>query len=191
MEKPNFTDEELIIRFQKGDETAFTELVNRYKDKILNFIYRYVGDIDLANDLAQDTFLKFYIKKDSYKQIAKFSTWLYTIAANLAKTELRKNKRRKTYTISDLTKNDNEFIIRDPYPDGPETVDINESLYLQQSILELDLEFRTIIILREIQELSYDSISKILKLPLGTVKSRINRGKLKLRDILNKKGIKR
>ena len=56
MEKPNFTDEELIIRFQKGDETAFTELVNRYKDKILNFIYRYVGDIDLANDLAQDTF---------------------------------------------------------------------------------------------------------------------------------------
>ena len=185
------TDEQLIKKFQGGDEKAFTELVNRYKDKIINFIYRFMGDIDVSQDLTQETFLKFYIKKDSYKEIAKFSTWLYTIAGNLAKTELRKNKRRKTYSVSDLSRNDNPFIIKDIESEEYEKHDNKEAQFLQESIIELDQEFRTIIILREIQELSYDSISKILKLPLGTVKSRINRGKLKLREILNKKGVTR
>ena len=63
------TDEQLIKKFQEGDEIAFTELVNRYKDKIINFIYRFMGDIDVSQDLAQETFLKFYIKKDSYSKI--------------------------------------------------------------------------------------------------------------------------
>ena len=145
--------------------------------------------MDSAQDLAQDTFFKLYEKKDSYKQVAKFSTWLYTIAANLAKTELRKIKRRKTSTVSELSKNDYEFTIVDT-EENNET-DTKEAYLLEQSILNLDVEFRTIIILREIQELSYESISKILKLPLGTVKSRINRGKLKLRGLLNKRGVKR
>ena len=109
MHKTNLKDEELIFNFQNGDIKAYNELVYRYKDKILNFIYRFVGDLDLSQDLTQDTFLKFYIKKDSYKEIAKFSTWLYTIAANLAKTELRKIKRRKTYSFSQLSNENNEF----------------------------------------------------------------------------------
>ena len=187
--KNELNDEELILRFQNGDRAAYTQLVNKYRDRIINFIFRFVGDMDSAQDLAQDTFFKFYQKKDSYKQIAKFSTWLYTIAANLAKTELRKNKRRKTSTVSDLSKNDYEFTIVDTEEDNE--MDIKEAYFLEKSILDLDVEFRTIIILREIQELSYESISKILKLPLGTVKSRINRGKLKLRDLLNKRGVNR
>ena len=93
MSKYEFTDEELIKRFQEGDISAYNQIVYRYKDRVLNFIYRYLNDIDRAEDLLQDTFLKLYTHKDSYKQIAKFSTWLYTIAANLAKTELRKIKR--------------------------------------------------------------------------------------------------
>mgnify|MGYP006109913635 CR=1 FL=1 len=185
------TDEQLIKKFQDGDEKAFTELVNRYKDKIINFIYRFMGDIDVSQDLTQETFLKVYIKKDSYREIAKFSTWLYTIAGNLAKTELRKNKRRKTYSVSDLGRDDNPFIIKDNEPEEYDKHDNNEAQFLQESIIELDQEFRTIIILREIQELSYESISKILKLPLGTVKSRINRGKIKLRAILKKRGVTR
>ena len=80
----DISDEDLILLFQKGDRLAYTKLVNRYRDKIINFIFRFVGDIDSAQDLAQDTFFKLYEKKDSYKQVAKFSTWLYTIAANLA-----------------------------------------------------------------------------------------------------------
>ena len=97
MDKMTLTDEELILAFQNGDRDAFNHIVNRYKDKLTNFLYRFTYDIDAAQDLAQDTLLKVYINKDSYKQIAKFSTWIYTIASNLAKTELRKIKRRKTF----------------------------------------------------------------------------------------------
>ena len=98
MNQFEFTDEELISKFQDGDVGAYTQLVNRYKDRLFNFIYRFVYDIDKAEDLLQDTFLKLYTHKHSYQEIAKFSTWLYTIAGNLAKTELRKLKRRKTYS---------------------------------------------------------------------------------------------
>ena len=131
-----------------------------------------------------------YIKKDSYKEISKFSTWLYTIASNLAKTELRKIKRRKPYSISEISISEREH---NYFVDGGnnEKLDDNEAKILHKSIFELEQDFRTIIILREIQELSYENISKILKLPLGTVKSRINRGKLKLREILINKGVKR
>ena len=192
MNKIDFTDEKLIEQFQNGERASYTQLVNRYKDRIINFVFRYVGDYDLAEDIAQETFIKLYIKKDSYKKIAKFSTWLYTIAGNLAKTELRKIKRRKTYSVSSLGSDDREFIIVDNTDDNKhDKNDIKEGEFLQKSILELDEDFRTIIILREIQELSYEAISKILKLPLGTVKSRINRGKLKLRKILINKGVKR
>ena len=83
-----FSDEELIKKFQDGDNGAFSEIVNRYKDRLYNFIYRFVNDVDKAEDLLQDTFLKLYTHKDSYKEIAKFSTWLYTIAANISKSEL-------------------------------------------------------------------------------------------------------
>tara|TARA_B100001540_G_C15789191_1_gene634636 strand:+ start:143 stop:718 length:576 start_codon:yes stop_codon:yes gene_type:complete len=189
--KNNITDEQLIKQFQEGDRQSYNELVFRYKDKILNFLYRFVYDMDLAEDLAQETFLKVYLKKDSYREISKFSTWMYTIASNLAKTELRKIKRRKTYSISEISDVDREvnFFVQDENSD--DKLDDNESNILHESIFELEEDFRTIIILREIQELSYENISKILKLPLGTVKSRINRGKLKLRDILVNKGVKR
>ena len=189
--KNNITDEQLIKQFQEGNRQSYNELVFRYKDKILNFLYRFVYDMDLAEDLAQETFLKVYLKKDSYREISKFSTWMYTIASNLAKTELRKIKRRKTYSISEISDVDREvnFFVQDENPD--DKLDDNESNILHESIFELEEDFRTIIILREIQELSYENISKILKLPLGTVKSRINRGKLKLRDILVNKGVKR
>ena len=191
MMKNNITDEQLIKQFQEGNRQSYNELVFRYKDKILNFLYRFVYDMDLAEDLAQETFLKVYLKKDSYREISKFSTWMYTIASNLAKTELRKIKRRKTYSISEISDVDREvnFFVQDENSD--DKLDDNESNILHESIFELEEDFRTIIILREIQELSYENISKILKLPLGTVKSRINRGKLKLRDILVNKGVKR
>ena len=99
-----FTDEELIRRFQAGDERAYVELVNRYKDRLLNFVFQFLGDIEQAEDVVQDTMLRLYEKKHYYKEIAKFSTWIYTIARNLANTELRKKKRRKTTYLSQLSK---------------------------------------------------------------------------------------
>ena len=183
------TDEQLILKFQNGDENAYTILVNKYRDRIKHFINGYLKDEVSSEDLTQDTMFKFYQKKDSYKQIAKFSTWLYTIAANLAKTELRKLNRRKTDTFTRIEERTGKPInIEDT---RGETVEKDDTNYLFNAIMELDVEFRTIIILRNSQELSYESISKILRLPLGTVKSRLNRGKLKLLDILKRKGVSR
>ena len=191
MDKTLLTDEELIIAFQGGDRESFNCLVNRYKNKLTNFIYRFTSDIDSAQDLAQDTLLKVYINKDSYREIAKFSTWIYTIASNLAKTELRKIKRRQTYSESDLSTDDRKFVMHQP--DAASFEDIEDTSVsgniLEKSLMELDDEFKNIIILRDIQELSYDEISKILQIPLGTVKSRINRGRFKLKDILKEKGV--
>ena len=184
------TDEELIKDFQNGNINSYNHLVYRYKDRLFNYINQFVHDIDLAEDLLQDTFLKLYTHKNSYQEIAKFSTWIYTIAGNFAKTELRKFKRRKTFSTSDLSFDDNEFIIKDETK-NPSDSFLDEGLKnsLNQCLQLLPLDFKTIIILRDIQELSYDEISTIVELPLGTVKSRINRARLKLYECLKDKGL--
>jgi len=189
MSNYELSDEILIKKFQDGDISAYNQIVYRYKDRLLNFIYRFLNDLDRSEDLLQDTFLKLYTHKDSYQEIAKFSTWLYTIAANLARTELRKLKRRKTFSVTELSREDREFIITSNDADPSES-HLTKSFEkkVQQALANLPDDFRTIIILRDIQELSYDDISKIVELPLGTVKSRINRGRLKLQQLLKKKG---
>ena len=188
--KPKITDEQLIKDFQNENEVAFTRLVNRYKNRIYNFIHRYVHDMDLAQDLTQDTFLKLYTHKNTYREIAKFSTWLYTIALNLARTELRKKKRRKTYAVSDLSTKDREFILSsDSNVIKDSTAEKNDlSLIMNACLKQLSEEFQTMIIFRDFQELSYDTISKIMDIPIGTVKSRINRGRFKLLKLLKEKG---
>ena len=98
----SYTDEELIARFQEGDEQAYVELVNRFRNRLMSFIYRYVNDMEQAEDIVQDALIKLYTHKHYYKNIAKFSTWIYTIAANLAKTELRKKKSRKVTYLSQM-----------------------------------------------------------------------------------------
>ena len=189
MSKFELTDEQLIRKFQDGDVGAYNQIVYRYKDRLLNFIYRFLNDLDRSEDLVQDTLLKLYTHKDSYKEIAKFSTWLYTIAANLARTELRKIKRRKTFSVTELSHDDREFIIKSTDV-GPGEANFSQNFEknVQRALAELPDDFKTIIILRDIQELSYDEISKIVEVPLGTVKSRINRGRVKLQQLLKKKG---
>ena len=180
------TDEELIAEFQGGDEKAFIELVDRYKDRLINFVYRFLNDISDAEDLVQETFLKVYKKKHAYREIAKFSTWIYTIAGNLARSELRKRKRRKTYTMSSLSFDDNEYI---PVDRGKDTEGIVFNTYAGEEIMraieQLPEPFKTITILRDIQELSYEDISTTLDIPMGTVKSRVNRARLKLQETLS------
>ena len=189
MSKFELTDEQLIKKFQNGDVGAYNQIVYRYKDRLLNFIYRFLNDLDRSEDLVQDTLLKLYTHKDSYKEIAKFSTWLYTIAANLARTELRKIKRRKTFSVTELSHDDREFIIKSTDV-GPGEANFSQNFEknVQEALAVLPDDFKTIIILRDIQELSYDEISKIVEVPLGTVQSRINRGRVKLQQLLKKKG---
>ena len=112
-----YTDEQLIARFQKGDEQAYSELVNRYRDRLMNFVFQYFGDMDLAEDIVQDTMLKLYQKKHYYKEIAKFSTWIYTIAKNLAYTELRRKKRRKVTLLSQMTRDEKNYDLPSNQPE--------------------------------------------------------------------------
>ena len=183
------TDEELIFQFQEGNIEAFNELVRRYKDKLLNYVYYYFNDLDTAEDIVQDTFVKLYTHKNSYKEVAKFSTWIYTIAGNLSKTELRKRKRRKTFSMSDYTNDDYDLIIKSKGVSPDEKHDIDENLHkLKQALKKISTDFKTVLILRDIQELSYETISNITNMPLGTVKSRINRARMKLYELIKEEG---
>jgi len=180
------TDEDLIRRFQEGDIYAFDAIVNRYKDQLLNFAYRFLNNLEEAEDVVQETFLRIFRNKHAYRQIAKFSTWIYTIAGNLAKTELRKRKRRRYVYISDMGFDDKEYEIEDTQANAEKEV---ESLFqekqIQKAISELGPRFRQVILLVDVQELPYEEVSKIMRVPLGTVKSRVNRARLKLQAKLS------
>ena len=180
------TDEELIARFQDGDAYAFDLLVRRYKDPILNFIFRFIGDYVEAEDIVQETFYRVYKNKHYYKEVAKFSTWIYTIAGNLAKTELRRRKRRKIFSIHKETISDKELELPDLKSDPEKEVNtvVTEKI-IQKAINNLPPKFRQVIVLRDIQDFSYEEISSFIKVPLGTVKSRVNRARLKLQEDLD------
>lgn len=179
------SDEDLIERFQKGDLYAFDLIVKRYKDQLLNFVYRFVGSQEEAEDIVQETFLRVYRKRKAYKRIAKFSTWIYTIAGNLSRTELRRRKRRKLFSVTDMGYEDRDYEIADEEYNPENYVEgvIQEEI-IHKEINNLSPKFREVIILRDVQELSYEEISKIIRVPIGTVKSRVNRGRLRLQGRL-------
>jgi RNA polymerase sigma-70 factor (ECF subfamily) len=179
------TDEELISRFQKGDIYAFEEIVHRYKDPLVNFIYNYVGNRTEAEDIVQETFLRVFKNKHLYRSIAKFSTWIYTIASNLAKTELRRRKRRRFLSLSQMGYDDKDYELPDEYFSPERIVDNKmQGKAIRKEIEALPEKFKEVVILRDIQEFSYEEISNILKIPVGTVKSRVNRGRLRLQKRL-------
>jgi RNA polymerase sigma-70 factor (ECF subfamily) len=180
------TDEELIKRFQEtNDLEAYQILVKRYKDPLMNFVYRFVGDRDVCSDIVQDTMIKFYLNKDSYREFAKFSTWIYTIAGNLAKNELKRRRRRSilSLTNSDEDKQiqveDKSFLPPDRIADSQIKNDI-----IQKALMKIKPVYRQMVILRDIQGLSYEEIAEITNVSLGTVKSRINRGRNQLQKLL-------
>ena len=174
-DKFKFSDEKLILRFQEGDINAYNELVKRYKDRLLNFVFRYFNNVEQAEDVVQDTLIKLYTHASYYKNVAKFSTWIFTIAKNNALTELRKSKRKKT---------DGKFIDISSKEESLESKVQNEIAIdqLNKFLDEIPENFRIAVVLRDFQELSYEEISKILEIPIGTIKSRINRGRIQLAE---------
>jgi len=184
--KKLLTDEELIKEFQdSNDIECYNLLVKRYKDPLMNFVFRFVGDRDVCSDIVQDTMIKFYLKKDSYKSVAKFSTWIYTIAGNLAKNELKRRNRRRIYSLSNndedmqIQVEDKEFVAPDRLADNKIKNDM-----VQKSLLKVKPVYREVVILRDLQEFSYEEIAEITGLTIGTVKSRINRGRKQLQKLL-------
>lgn len=183
------SDEELIAEFQRNSTLqAFEILVQRYKNPLTNFVYRFLGDYESCSDVVQETMIKFYRNKDSYKSIAKFSTWIYTIAGNLARTEYQRRRRRQIFSINSYGEEKENYEIPDESyrPDVMTDSGIKDKI-IQNALLKISTAYREAVILRDIQELSYEEIAEIMRIEVGTVKSRINRGRAQLQKLL--KGI--
>lgn len=192
MDERNFydlTDEELILEFQQNDTVrAFEILVSRYKNPLTNFVFRFLGDAESCADVVQETFIKVYKNKHSYKTIAKFSTWVYTIAGNLAKSELYRRKRKNQFSINSYGEDGDTFDLPDDSQNPERAADgVLKEKIIQDALNKLPAVYREAVILRDIQEFSYEEIADMLKLTVGTVKSRINRGRAQLQEML--KGI--
>lgn len=170
-------DYKLMRSIQNGDMVAFNEMVDRYKDRLMNVIGRMLSSTEEAEDIVQETFVRVYQHRQSFNFKHCFSTWIYTIALNLARNELRKRKKFKFYEISDMQGNESEFAVEMKLPSRlPEA--------LKESIQELPEKYRMAFVLRDVQEMPYEEVAKILSVPLGTVKSRVNRARMMLREKL-------
>ena len=180
------SDEELILEFQKNDrEDAFNILVQRYVNPLTNFVFRFLGDYEACNDVVQETMIKVYRYKDSYSSVAKFSTWIYTIAGNLARTEYRRQRRQNIFSINDYGEEHQTYDLPDESyrPDVITDSGIKDEI-IQKALMKIKETYREAVILRDIQGLSYEEISEILGVNEGTVKSRINRGRAQLQELL-------
>jgi RNA polymerase sigma-70 factor (ECF subfamily) len=194
MTQPGFgtaTDQEVVRRARGGEEAAHRELLRRYQGPVFSLIYRMVRDRALAEDLAQETFVKALNALDSYRPEFKFSSWLFKIANNVAIDHLR---RRQLETLS-LDGSPDALTPREVdesrpiVPDRAETplqeVEARElGAAIEQAIGKLRPEYRACIILRHIEDRPYEDIAEILNLPLGTVKTYLHRARAELKDIL-------
>ena len=189
-------DDELMERYRAGDENAFTLLVRRHQQPLVNFIARFINDRDGAEDLAQETFIRIFKASRRYQPgRAHFKTWMYHIASNLCKNELRNRGRRDRYRVDNVVDSSDagdveqiDLIERAPADASfqPEVALERKELdnAIQTAISELPEQYRMPLILRDLQGLSYDEISETLELRDGTTKSRINRARLMLKDKL-------
>ncbi|NWF90045.1 MAG: sigma-70 family RNA polymerase sigma factor [Ignavibacteriaceae bacterium] len=180
------SDEELILEFQQNNTLrAFEILVQRYKNPLTNFIYRFLGDYESCTDVVQETMIRLYNNKNSYKSIAKFSTWIYTIAGNLAKSEYKRKRRRQIFSVNSFGEEKETFEIPDESyrPDIITDSGIKEKI-IQDALLKISSAYREAVILRDIQDLSYEEIAEIMGIEVGTVKSKINRGRIQLQKYL-------
>jgi RNA polymerase sigma-70 factor (ECF subfamily) len=186
-------DLEYVILCQKGDTDAFAELVERHQKKMLNIAYRMMGDYDEACDVTQEAFLSAYKSIKKFKAEAKFSTWLYRIVVNYSKNRLKKMRsiaKHESISIEGLREVKIDGALcqssSDDADPGMQIEKRERDAQVQKCIVSLDEEYREVLILRDIQGLSYKEIKDILKIPEGTVKSRLSRARNTLKDCLVK-----
>lgn len=182
------SDEELIIEFKRGSVEAFTALVHKYQDAVLGLAYRYIGDYDEAVDIAQETFVRLYRHADTVMPTMRLTKYLFTIAANVARSELKRYWRREAISLDgEEFEHDEEFweqfVATDYRPDS--RLDRTElSQRIQWALMQLPPLLREAVILRDIKECNYEDIAEITNAGLGTVRSRINRARKILRGLL-------
>ncbi len=191
LESSRHADLEAVQRCLAGDREAFAGLVERWQDRIYGAIFRMVRDPELTRDLAQETFLKAWSKLASFQGGAAFGTWLYSIAVNQVRSEMRKRSAKKygaPVSLEALRGADDEraFDPADAGPGAVEKVATQEDCALLLAEVEtLDPDHKEVIVLREFQDLSYEEISAILEVPVGTVRSRLHRARGELRERLS------
>jgi len=182
-----YSDEDLMEFFQQGKIPAYNELVNRYQERLHHFLYRYTQNHQDCEDLVQETFLRVHKSKHSYTRIARFSTWMYTIALNLAKSLYKKKKRMQKVSIHKDASDpqDFEMLIEDQHILPDEILHQKLSMeQLEKALMALPEEFQEVVMLRDLQELTYEEIAKKTNTPMGTVKSRINRGRAQIVEMI-------
>ena len=171
---PTQPDAELVARASGGDDRAFAELVRRHERRVYNLAYRMLGREEDARDATQDTFLSCYRRLSSFRGEAAFTTWLHRIAVNASYDILR---RRRGTTLGQ-----NELPEPPPEPDHGDRTAL--SVDVQRALLQVAVDYRAVLVLCDIQGRAYDDVAEILNIPLGTVKSRVHRGRVALGRIL-------
>ncbi|HSY09461.1 MAG TPA: sigma-70 family RNA polymerase sigma factor [Candidatus Dormibacteraeota bacterium] len=182
-------DAVLMLRVKRGDRVAYAGLVDKYKQPVMNFIYRSLLDETEAEDLAQNVFLQVYKSRSRYKQTAKFSTWLFTIARNLCLNEIRRRSRHPAESLEE-THAENEDQPQRQYEDKKVFLPTENVLHgelagkIEEALAELPENQRTAILLCRQEELSYEEIAEVLDCSLSATKSLIHRGRETLKEKL-------
>jgi|SRR5580658_6714981 RNA polymerase sigma-70 factor (ECF subfamily) len=189
MAKPEDPDAALMLRVKGGDMEAFEALVEKYKRPIINMMFRMIRDLDEAEDLAQNVFLRVYQSADRYQASAKFSTWIFTIARHLCLNEIRRRARHPEDSLeSSQSDNDDQPAkqFQDSRTFSPPQAFLHGELErkIQQALAELPEKQRLAITLCQEQELSYDEIADVLECSLSATKSLIHRGRETLKQKL-------
>ncbi len=183
------SDHELVDATRRGDESAFAEIMSRYRNPLTNYLYRFLNDYEEAVDLAQETFVRVYFALDRYHTQYAFSTYIYRIATNLAISEIRRRKRRKLLSLTGLFQGEDDSEVEFQPTDGKmladdELVEDERSQIIGKAIAALPEKYRVPVILRDVEGKSYDEVAEIMQLGLGTTKSRISRGRALLKEKL-------
>ena len=176
------SDSNVVQLFLDGEDRAFAELVRRYDKRLQNFVYRTVGDRERAEDLVQETFVRVYRHLNRFDQARKFSTWIYTIAGNLAKNELRNRSRNPLVLFQAIMKNwESDYRPLEWEDPRNRPDDLYRKRFLREKVNEavdqLPAHHRTVFVLRELHGKTYEEIAEITGCNLGTVKSRLNRAR--------------
>ncbi len=186
-------DYELVALCQGGDVKAFGPLVERHQKRMMNTAYRMIGDYEAASEVVQDAFVSAYRSIRKFRGESKFSTWLYSIVINLSKNRMKQPRsrfHREGQSIDDPVETEDGQIKNDPPSREPSALEQLErkeiQAQVQACINSLDEEYREVLVLRDIQGLSYDELGTILRVPDGTVKSRLFRAREVLRGRLKK-----